>query len=96
MGFDYKGRGLRTNVQTVDYDFAKTLDLSIGSGRMFSREYGADSLSMVINEAMVKEFNETENPLATRVYFNEDSVAYSVIGVIKDYNFKDVIERLNL
>ncbi len=94
MGFDYKGRGLRTNVQTVDYDFAKTLDLQLVAGRMFSREYSADSLSMVINEAMVKEFNETENPLATRVYFDEDSVAYSVIGVIKDYNFKDVSRKI--
>jgi len=61
---------------------------------MFSREYSADSLSMVINEAMVKELNEEDNPLATRIYFDEDSVAYNVIGVLKDYNHQDISKSI--
>ena len=94
LGFEYKGRVVHSNVLTVDYDYAKTLDLQLVEGRMFSKEYSADSLSMVINEAMVRELNEKENPLATRVYFDEDSVAYNVIGVLKDFNHQDISKSI--
>ena len=99
FGFEHKGRVVQSNVLNVDYDYAKTLDLQLLQGRMFSKEYSADSLSMVINEAMVKELNEEDNPLATRIYFDEDSVAYNVIGVLKNYNHQDIsrsIEPLTL
>ncbi|HDZ05145.1 hypothetical protein LCGC14_0082100 [marine sediment metagenome] len=94
LGFEYKGRIVHSNVLTVDYDYAKTLDLQLLEGRMFSKEYSADSLSMVINEAMVRELNEENNPLSTRVYFDEDSVAYNVIGVLKDYNHQDISKSI--
>ncbi|MBW8242484.1 ABC transporter permease [Muricauda oceani] len=88
MGFDYKGKGLVTNALTVDYDYAKTLDIALQSGRMFNREYSTDSLSLVINESMAKQFGE-EDPLSIRINM-DDSVTYSVVGVIKDYYFQDV------
>ncbi|MAU14627.1 MAG: ABC transporter permease [Muricauda sp.] len=97
MGFDYKGRGVVTNTITVDYDYAKTLDLELVSGRMFDRDFARDSLSLVINEAMAKQFDE-DDPLSIRIPMGE-SVTYSVIGVVKDYNFDDVkktIEPLTL
>ncbi|WP_394748151.1 ABC transporter permease [Spongiimicrobium salis] len=88
FGFDYKGRGVKTNMLIVDHDYAKTLDLEIVQGRDFSREYATDSLSLVINETMALELGE-ENPLNAKIMM--DSTLYSVIGVIKDYNF----QRLN-
>lgn len=88
MGFDYKDKGLVTNALTVDYDYAKTLDVELISGRMFSREYSADSLSLVINESMAKQFGE-EDPLSIRIHMS-DAVTYSVVGVIKDFYFQDV------
>lgn len=94
MGFDYKERGVRSHALTVDYEYAKTLDLQLVEGRMFSREYSTDSLSLVINEAMAKELSEEKGPLAARIIFDEDSVAYSVIGVLKDYNFKDISKKI--
>ena len=91
-GFDYKGRGVVTHALTVDYDYAKTLDLQLTSGRMFSRDFKADSLSLVINESMVKELGE-EDPLSARIIL-DDSLTYSIIGVIKDYNFQDVSKKV--
>ncbi|MCK0161266.1 ABC transporter permease [Allomuricauda sp. F6463D] len=88
MGFDYKDKGLVTNALTVDYDYAKTLDVELKSGRMFSREYSADSLSLVINESMAKQFGE-EDPLSIQIHMS-DAVTYSVVGVIKDFYFQDV------
>ncbi len=85
-GFDYKNRGISTHVLTVTHDYAETLDLELVTGRTFSREFKTDSLSLVINEAMAKELNESD-PLAVRIIMN-DSTSYSVIGVVKDYNFQ--------
>jgi ABC-type antimicrobial peptide transport system permease subunit len=92
MGFDYQGRGVVTNTITVDYDYAETLDLEIITGRMFNREHQTDSLSLVINETMVKQLG-AEDPLAVTIPMDED-VLYSVIGVIKDYNFQDVGKKI--
>jgi ABC-type antimicrobial peptide transport system permease subunit len=86
MGFDYKGREVKTNLLTVDYDYPETLDISMLQGRAFNKQYASDSLSVVINEAMVKEFGE-KDPLSIRIILN-DSIQYSVIGVVKDYNFQ--------
>jgi len=97
MGFDYKGKGIVTNALTVDYDYAKTLDIELKSGRMFNREFSTDSLSLVINESMAKQFGE-EDPLSIRIPM-DDSVTYSVVGVVKDFNFQDVkksVEPLTL
>lgn len=88
MGFEYKGREVKTNLLFVDYDYPQTLDMPLLQGRSFKREYAADSLSVVINEAMVKEFGE-EDPLNIRFILN-DSIQFSVIGVVKDYNFQSM------
>ncbi|MBO0330851.1 ABC transporter permease [[Muricauda] lutisoli] len=93
MGFDYQGRGVVTNAITVDYDYAKTLDLEVVAGRTFSRDFAADSLSLVINETMAKQLGE-EDPLSIRIPM-DDATTYSVIGVVKDFNFQDISKQVN-
>ncbi|WCO02311.1 ABC transporter permease [Psychroserpens ponticola] len=85
-GFDYEGRGLKTHSLVVDYDYIKTLGLELVAGRGFNRAFSTDSLSMVINETMAKEYGK-ENPLDVTVAIG-DSSRYNVIGVVKDYNFR--------
>ncbi|NDV42032.1 ABC transporter permease [Flagellimonas sediminis] len=92
MGFDYKGRGVVTNALTVDFDYAKTLDLQLVAGRMFNRDFATDSLSLVINESMAKQLGE-EDPLSITIPM-DDNVTYSVIGVVKDYNFQDISRKI--
>lgn len=85
-GFDYEGRGVKTHNLVVDYDYIKTLNLELVTGRSFDRQYATDSLAMVINETMAREYGK-ENPLDVVVSF-DDSIRYNVIGVVKDYNFE--------
>ena len=92
MGFEYKGREVKTNLRFVDYDYLQTLDIPLLKGRFFRREYPTDSLSVVINEAMVKEFGE-KDPLNIRFVIN-DSLHFSVIGVVKDFNFEGMEESI--
>lgn len=92
MGFDYKGRGVVTNTITVDYDYVKTLDLQLVAGRMFDRDFATDSLSLVINESMAKQLGD-EDPLSITIPM-DDNVTYSVIGVVKDFNFQDISRKI--
>ncbi len=98
MGFDYENREVVTNILIVDHDYIETLDIKLLSGRSFDRSFMADSLSVVINESMVKELGEI-NPLGKQLSFINDSIKHTVIGVVKDYNFKKLdraIEPMSL
>lgn len=88
LGFDYNNREVSTNMLSVDYDYAETLDIKLLKGRTFNRNYPADSLAVLINEAMVKELGE-EDPVGLR-FFLADSIQYSVIGVVKNFNFQEL------
>lgn len=88
LGFDYKNRQVSTNMLSVDYDYPKTLDIKLLKGRTFNRNYTNDSLSVLINEAMAKELGE-EDPLNTRFILG-DSIQYTVIGVVRNFNFENL------
>ncbi len=79
----------------VDYDFMKTLDMKIIKGRGFSRDYPGDSLqSVVINEAAAREMG-TSDPVGKKIYQGSaDSVGATVIGVVKDFHFASIREKV--
>ncbi|WP_344928857.1 ABC transporter permease [Aquimarina addita] len=92
LGFDYKERGVKTNMLIVDYDYLQTLDLSLVSGRTFNRKYANDSLSVIINEAMAKEIAE-KDPVQ-KTFSMGDSTKYTIIGVVKDYHFEKLNKKI--
>ena len=92
LGFDYKGRGVTTNMLVVDYDYPETLGLQLKEGRTFNRNYSGDSLSIVINEAMARALQE-EAPLNKQIFL-DDSIKYTVVGVLKDYNFQSLNKKI--
>ncbi|TVZ25839.1 ABC-type lipoprotein release transport system permease subunit [Gillisia sp. Hel_I_86] len=97
MGFEHQGRVVKTNILMVDYDYEGTVDLELIKGRRFDRSRPSDTLSMVINEAMAKELRE-EDILNSSIIL-DDSIRFSIIGVVKDYNFQSMdkeIEPLSL
>tara|TARA_R110002050_G_scaffold56512_4_gene127207 strand:- start:14719 stop:17127 length:2409 start_codon:yes stop_codon:yes gene_type:complete len=86
IGFEYKGRVVRTNFLVVDHDYVPTLGIEMLKGRNFTS--AADSLVVVINEAMARELGE-EDPLTAQLEIG-DGVYYPVVGVVKDYHFQDL------
>ncbi|WP_027391914.1 ABC transporter permease [Aquimarina latercula] len=88
LGFDHKGRGINTHMLVVDADYVETLDLNLTEGRSFRKNLASDSLSVIINESMAKQLNE-KDILNTKIIL-EDSIAFSVVGVIKDFNFQEL------
>lgn len=78
----------------VDNSFLQTLDVKPVAGRLFSKEFPGDTSNrIVLNEQAIKDFgfasNEEavgKNIAATR---GGNEVLYNIIGVVKDFHFKD-------
>lgn len=93
MSFDYKNRLIATHMLSVDYDYPETLDIEFIKGRSFNRNFQSDSVAVVINEAMAKELAE-KNPLEAHLILGDNSTRFSIIGVIKDFNFQKVDQKI--
>jgi putative ABC transport system permease protein len=65
----------------ISYDYGKTIGWEIKEGRDFSRQYGTDSLGLILNEAAVR-FMGLKQPVGETIRMRKDP--FTVIGVIKD------------
>lgn len=80
----------------VDYDYLDTYKLKMKAGRYFSKEFGTDTLAIILNEAAVKRLNYTD-PINAKLLFNlgeNNSPALNVIGVVKDFNIQSLKEEI--
>jgi putative ABC transport system permease protein len=78
---------------SVDYDFVPTYGIQMASGRNFSREYGADTLSFVLNESAVKALGWTaQNAIGKNFKYGNRSG--HIIGVIKDFHFESMHQSI--
>jgi putative ABC transport system permease protein len=86
---DRDGNKLEAYMFTVDYEYVRTLELNLVSGRDFSREFGNDeSGSCIINETAAKEM-EWDDPLGRTTPHG-----YTVIGVLEDYHFQSMHQEI--
>jgi putative ABC transport system permease protein len=85
-------------VNWTDYDFLKTYGITMKEGRYFSPDFSSDTLSMVINERAIEEFGITDT-FGTRFIEpareGEQKRYYNVVGVVKDFHYQSLRERIN-
>ncbi len=79
------------DVLPVDFDFLNTIGAKLLTGRSFDRNRPTDGeTTMLINEAAMKKFGWTKNPLAGKMVAftsrKKDQVDMRVIGVVKDFH----------
>jgi len=72
----------------IDDDFASVMGLQIIEGRGFSKQAN-DSLSLILNETAVRSFGITD-PVGKRLRLNGDGDYFTIIGVVKDFNFQSL------
>jgi putative ABC transport system permease protein len=77
----------------VDHEFATAFALQMSTGRFFSPQYASDSSGILINEAMQRRLNWND-PLNKSIKFSENGPAYRVIGLVKDFHFKSLYEKI--
>lgn len=82
----------------VDYNYIPTLGMQIAQGRNFSKQYGTDSTGMIINETAAKFFGWSPQNALNRTITRNDSegkkATFHVIGVVKDFHFKSMHEKI--
>jgi ABC-type antimicrobial peptide transport system permease subunit len=75
----------------VGYDFAKTMNLQLQAGRDFSKAFGTDSISFLLNETAVKKTG-LANPVGKTISWGNHQG--KVIGVMKDFHFNSLHENI--
>lgn len=79
----------------VDYDYLKTMGITLKEGRTFSKAYVGDSLrAIVINEKAVAHLG-LENPIGQKLWFFSFDGPRTVVGVVKDFNFASLHSEIS-
>lgn len=89
---------IKTLRYDVDYNYIPTMSMEVIAGRNFSKTFGTDSSAVILNEAAVKALGwDNSNALGqTITKSNKDNkVTYHVIGIVRDFHFKSLHERIS-
>jgi putative ABC transport system permease protein len=88
-------RGMAPGTQVVAYrlrvdeSFANTFGMQMTAGRFFSKDFGGDDSSYVVNETALKVMKLSLSDAIGKLISIDDKEA-PIIGVVKDFNFKPV------
>lgn len=82
---------------TVGDDYIETLGLKMATGRSFTKVFGGDSSSIILNETAVRELGyDMASVVGKNVFFELAGKRRSlqVVGVVKDFNFRSLHEEI--
>jgi putative ABC transport system permease protein len=88
---------VKTVCYQVDDSYIPTLGMQLAAGRNFSKTFGTDSTSVIVNETAVRTFSWGQNSLGRIIAHKEDDgtrKVYQVIGVVKDFHFRSFHELI--
>jgi putative ABC transport system permease protein len=78
----------------VDYDFLKAYGIPVTAGRDFSRDYGTDSNSFLLNIAATKTLGIKNPQEMVGRSFAYGGVKGRVIGIMQDFNFESLHQQI--
>ncbi|HZF66273.1 MAG TPA: FtsX-like permease family protein [Chitinophagaceae bacterium] len=86
-------------INLVDDQFLQTLGMKPIAGRLFSPDFPADTLTrFVVNEEAVKQFGfaSAEEAIGKWLAFDwqGEQMQYTIVGVVKNFHFKDLHEKI--
>jgi putative ABC transport system permease protein len=88
---EWPGKAADLNVSFADavvgYDFVKTMKLTLKEGRDFSKDFGTDSASFMVNETAVRKIG-FQNPLGQTVTWGNRPG--KIVGVLQDFHFNSI------
>jgi ABC-type antimicrobial peptide transport system permease subunit len=76
----------------VGYDFVKTLNLELKEGRDFSKDFGTDSASFMLNETAVNKIGY-KNPVGQTISWGNRKG--TIIGILKDFHFNSMHQAID-
>lgn len=91
-----ESNGFNMQYWKISYDYLETIGMEMKAGRNFSRDFGADSTGIILNETAVK-LAGFKNPIGKKIYKTDDDrnlEVYTIIGVVKNFNFASLRENV--
>ena len=86
--------GGHTNIYHIDEEYIPTLGLRLVSGRNFSKEFLSDSSGVIINEAAVQELGWTNANAIGKTIVRSGQHEYKVVGVVADFHYASVKQKI--
>jgi ABC-type antimicrobial peptide transport system permease subunit len=97
IGFTYNGKGIMTEMLTVDYDFLKTIGVKLLAGRDFSRDFPTDTAAnvrnVIVSESMARQFAE-KNIIGLSFYSDSAEPKWNIIGLIPDIHLHSLHDKV--
>ncbi|HEY1054278.1 MAG TPA: ABC transporter permease [Emticicia sp.] len=90
------GNGVEIHIDifNIDYDYMNTLGIKVKQGRAFSKEFSTDSSGVIINESAVRELGwNNKNPIG-RSIVRSGNREFKVLGVMQDFNYASVKQKV--
>lgn len=82
-------------LMNIDEDYLATMGITLVAGRNFSRDFTADSgRSVLVNESFVAAAGWKDPVGKTIERLNGDEKKFYVVGVVKDYHFNSLKEKI--
>lgn len=90
------GRGeIHANIYNIDYNYVATLGLEIVKGRNFSRDFPTDTANgVLINETAAADLGWGHTDAIGKVIVRSGQKEYKVVGVLKDFHYLSVKQKI--
>ena len=87
---------IRVNRYNVDSAFLEALDIPLVAGRSFSATYAGSSEGVLVNETAARQlgFENPREAIGQVLFGNIQSEPVSILGVVQDYQFLDVVRPI--
>jgi len=96
-GVKADGKNITIETNRIDDKYLPTFKIPIIAGRNFSQDYPSDTLnSIIVNESFLKEAGWSLDKAVGKTVRStyEEKRSYTIIGVIKDYHFTSLKEKI--
>ncbi|GAO41054.1 FtsX-like permease family protein [Flavihumibacter petaseus] len=93
IGFSYKGKQIFTNIAQTDYDYSKTVGITLINGRDFDQSYASDTNhSVLIAESVAKQFGK-DAVVGASILVDSAAPRWNIVGIFKDFHLYSMREE---
>ncbi|MHA4845899.1 ABC transporter permease [Flavitalea antarctica] len=89
---------IKTLRYDVDENYVPTLGMEMKEGRNFAGDFGTDSSAIIVNETAAQALGWNGNAIGKRLTHSDNNGMarnYDVVGVVKDFHFKSLHEKIS-
>ncbi len=87
----------KVNIYNIDEQYIPTMGMELIAGRNFSKDFGTDSLSVIVNETTVKKLGFGKQALGKPITVDENGVkkTLTITGVVKDFHYRSLHQKID-